>query len=108
MQVHFNPEANENDFSLAIGFRKSELNFALSVLKGIQSVLNTKFLAEAIQDLESYIAPKRLPMINYFHICQSCFREVDERDENTMCISKDGDTKWRHRNCPPLKKDRPR
>lgn len=108
MQIHFNREATEEEFSLAIGFRKSELSFALSVLKGIQSVLNVKFVQEAIQDIEDSLKPKQLPFINYFHICQSCFRELDERDDNSMRISKDGDVKYKHRECPPLKKNRPR
>lgn len=108
MKVHFNPEATEDDFSMAIGFRKSELQFAVAVLRGIYSVVKADFIAQAIHDIEEFLKPKQLPMINYYHLCSSCFRSIDERDENTMCITRDGDTKWKCRTCAPLKKHRPR
>lgn len=108
MQVHFNPEATEEDFSVAIGFRKSELQFAVAVLRGINGVIKADFITKAISDIEESMRPKPLPHINYYHVCQVCFRDLDERDDNTMCISRDGDVKWKHRVCLPVKKDRPR
>jgi hypothetical protein len=108
MQVHFNPEATEKEFSLTIGFKKAELNFALSVLRGINAIVKADWIAKAIRDVEEYLKPKQLPMINYFHTCVHCTRSIDERDENTMCLTKDGDTKWKCRVCAPLKKNRPR
>ena len=108
MQVHYNPEATEEDFSVAIGFRKNELQFAVAVLRGIYSVVKADFIAKAIRDIEESMKPKTLPMINYWHICSKCQRDLDERDDNTMRISNDDDVKWQHRNCLPLKKDRPR
>ena len=110
MQVHFNPQATEEDFSVAIGFRKSELLFAVAVLRGIYSVVKADFVRKAISDIEESMRPKvqALPIINYFHVCQSCFRDLDERSDNSMRISHDDDVKWKHRVCPPIKKDRPR
>ena len=110
MQVHFNPEATEEDFTVAIGFRKSELQFAVAVLRGIYQVVKADFVAKAIRDIEESMRPKTLalPMINYFHVCQNCFRDLDERDDNSMRISHNDDVKWKHRVCPPVKKDRPR
>lgn len=108
MQIHFDPEATQEQFSLAIGFRKSELQFAVAVLRGIYAITKADFIARSIRDIEEYLKPKALPMINYSHICQSCFRDIDERDENTMRISKDDDVKYQCRVCAPLKKDRPR
>ena len=108
MQIHFNQEATEQEFSLAIGFKKPELNFALSVLRGINAIVKADWIAKAIRDVEEYLKPKALPFINYHHICQSCFRDLDERDDNSIRLSKDDDVKYKHRVCPPLKKDRPR
>ena len=107
MQVHFNPEATEKEFSLAIGFKKAELNFALSVLRGINAIVKADWIAKAIRDVEEYLKPPALPFINYFHWCIKCGRDIDERDENTMRISKDDDVKYRCRVCKPLKKNRP-
>lgn len=109
MQVHYNPQATEQDFSVAIGFRKSELLFALAVLRGINNTLKVDYLTKAIRDIEESMRPvQALPHINYFHVCQSCFRDLDERSDNSMRISHDDDVKWKHRVCPTLKKDRPR
>lgn len=108
MQVHFNPQATDQDFSVAIGFRKSELQFAVAVLRGIYQVVKADFIKTAISDIEESMRPKSLPHINYFHVCQSCFRDLDERDDNSMVMSHNGDAKWKHRVCPTLKKDRPR
>lgn len=103
MQLRYEQEAG-----LLIHFQPSEMQFALSVLRGINQVVKMSFIQECIDDIEVHLKPKQLPMINYFHICNSCFRSIDERDENTMCLTKDGDTKWKCRACIPLKKDRPR
>lgn len=108
MMIHFNQDATTEEFSLAIGFRKAELLFAVSVLRGINNVVKADFITKAISDVEEYLRPKQLPFINYWHICSKCSRDLDERDDNTMRISRDGDVKYTHRNCPPLKKDRPR
>ena len=93
---------------MAIFFQENELKFAMSVLRGINAVAKQSFIQECIDDIEIYLKPKALPFINYYHLCSSCFRSIDERDENTMCITRDGDTKWKCRTCAPLKKHRPR
>lgn len=103
MQIKFDEQAG-----LLIHFPPNELKFGLAVLKGIHNVIKADFIQNDINDLEQHLQPKKLPMINYHHVCQSCYRDLDERDDNTMRISHDEDVKWKHRNCPPLKKDRPR
>lgn len=108
MQIHFDKEAIPPNFSLALGFQKSELEFALALLRGIYTVTRAEFVARAIKDIQEALKPKQLPMINYWHTCVKCTRSIDERDENTMCLTRDGDSKWQCRTCKPLKKDRPR
>ena len=92
---------------MAIFFQENELKFAMSVLRGINAVAKQSFIQECIDDIELYLKPKALPFINHHHICQSCFRDLDERDNNSIRLSKDDDVKYKHRVCPPLKKDRP-
>ena len=108
MQIHFNNEATPEDFAVAIGFRKNELQFALAVIRGIYKVVKADFIAKAIRDIEESMKPIALPFINYNHICQNCFRDIDERDDNTMRISHDDDVKWKCRVCKPINKDRPK
>lgn len=108
MEIHFSPTAKGDELIGAIGFKVSEAKFFLAVLKGIQAVAKADFIQKAINNLEEHLKPKALPMINYHHVCQSCYRDLDERDDNTMRISHDEDVRWKHRVCPPLKKDRPR
>lgn len=103
MQIRFDKQAG-----LLIHFLQSELKFGLAVLKGMNQVVNAGFIKEAINDMEDHLKPKELPMINYFHMCIHCTRSIDERDKNTMCLTRDGDTKWKCRVCAPLKKNRPR
>jgi hypothetical protein len=94
---------------LLIYFAPNELKFAVAMLKGINQVVKMSFIQECIDDIEIHLQPKKqLPFINYFHLCRSCFRTIDERDENTMCLTKDGDTKWKCRVCKPLNPHRPR
>lgn len=102
MQIRFDEQAG-----LLIHFPPNELKFGLAVLKGIYKVVSADFIQNAINDLEQHLKPKALPMINYFHTCVYCTRSIDERDDNTMCISKGGDTKWQCRTCKPLKQHRP-
>lgn len=103
MQIKFDEQAG-----LLIHFPPNELKFGLAVLKGIYNVVKADFIKNAIDDMEQHLKPKELPMINYHHVCQSCFRDIDERDDNTMRIQKDDDVKYKCRVCKPLKKDRPR
>ena len=103
MQLKF-----EEKSGLLIYFPVNELQFALAVLRGMNNVVKAQFIQDCINDIEQHLKPKQLPMINYFHTCVVCFRDIDERDDNTMCISRDGDAKWKCRVCKPLKKDRPR
>lgn len=100
----------QKGLGLVIFFPTQELKFGLAVLRGIQGVLGLGFIREAIEDIEFDLkqrATPKLPSINYFHLCQDCFRDLDERDENSLSLSREGDVKWKHKVCPSVKKDRP-
>lgn len=107
MEIHLNLTATGKEIAIAVGFKASELNFALAVLKGIQNVVKADFIQEAVDDLEAALKPKALPFINHWHWCINCGRDINEKDDNTMCITHDGDTKWKCRECKPLKTNRP-
>lgn len=96
----------EKGRAIAIGFPVTEFGAAVHILKAVYKVSKLAFIREAIEDIESDLAP-RLPMVNYFHCCQKCFRMLDEREDNTICITKDGDMKWKHKNCLPINPNRP-
>lgn len=105
MQINYNKSQG-----VAIIFSLSELKAALSVLKAIYKVHPLDFIGRAVSDIEADMKPKQLPVINYFHICEHCFREIDERDPNsfrmtTRSISGEETSKWVHYRCKPLKPD---
>lgn len=91
----------------AIAFPTNELKIFLALLKGLYKSMPADFIKEAIADVENDMKPQQLPFINYFHWCKSCGRDLDERDENSICITRDGDAEWKHKSCPPLKTNRP-
>ena len=107
MEIHTNLQATGDELVGAIGFKVSEVKFFLAILKGIYNVTKAEFILKAIGDIEQHLQPKKLPMINYFHWCVKCGRDIDERDENTMRISKNDDVKYQCRVCKPLKNHRP-
>ncbi len=95
---------------LTLFFPTKELKFGLAVLRGVQGVLGLGFIREAIEDIEFDLKQAKipkLPLINYFHICQKCFCELDERHENVLHLTTEKESKWIHKNCPPLKEKRP-
>lgn len=98
----------EKGVRIAVSFPPNEFRFALVLLKAVYKVAPLPFIKRSIDDVESDLVPKLLPMINYFHWCESCGRDIDERDENTMRFQKNDDVKWRCRVCKPLNPDRPR
>jgi hypothetical protein len=102
MQIQIHPGTG-----VIILFPQSERHVALAVLKALYTATGQEFIKEAIKSIEEDLKPKALPFINYWHWCTGCGRDLDERDENAISITKDGDTSWKHRECPPLKKDRP-
>lgn len=97
----------EKTQGMILFFQSNELKFALAVLKGILKVLPQDFLRQAIRDVEGDLQPPRLPLINYFHCCASCFRDIDERSADTMRIEQGGDVKWKCRQCKPINPKRP-
>lgn len=91
-------------------FAMSEMKILLEILKALHSLSGADFIAKAIADIEHDLQPKQLPVVNYFHICEHCFRELDERDSNsfkmtTRSISGDENVKWIHYKCKELKPD---
>lgn len=92
---------------VVLAFPKSEKSVVLAILRVLYNANKQDFLQEAIQAIEAEDAPKTLQLVNYFHLCSKCFRDIDQRDENAICITKDGDTKWKHKICVPLKDNRP-
>lgn len=97
----------EKSQGVKIQFSPSELNIALLVLKAIYRGTDAEFIKDVIDDIEEDLKPKPLPMINYWHCCVKCTRSIDEREENTMRITRDGDTLWQCRVCEPFKQNRP-
>lgn len=95
----------QKGISVGILFPVEELKVALAVLKALHKSTGDSFILEAITAIEQDLQPKKLPVINYHHICSKCFRILDERDSNSLNIKKDGDSTWVHHNCPPLKSD---
>ena len=88
-------------------FPQGELKVALSVLKALNKVSPLPFIGQAISDIEADMQPKQLPMVNYHHVCHKCFRDLDERDKDSIHFINGDDEKWFHRDCPPLKDNRP-
>jgi hypothetical protein len=102
MQIKYEKEAG-----VILYFPPNELKVVVGILKALHKVCGADFILTAINDIENDLKPKQLPMINYFHLCKNCGRDIDERHENTMCITRDGDAMWQCRVCKPLKENRP-
>lgn len=92
---------------LLIHFPLPELRVALSVLRALYTVSKASFIREAIEEVEMMLRPKALPFVNYFHWCELCGRDLDEREANTMHYMSGDKDYWRHKTCPPLKDKRP-
>lgn len=98
-------------YELGVGvillFPQSEVKVALGVIKAINKISPADFLHEAINDIEKDLKPKQLPAVNYFHLCEICHRDLDERSENVLHLVTESNDKWVHNLCPPLKANRP-
>ena len=98
----------DKEQGIALSFPPKEFKFALLILKAIYKAAPLDFVKTCIDDMEKDMAPKLLPMINYFHTCHKCFCEIDERSDNALHLTTEKDDKWIHKQCPTLKKDRPK
>lgn len=90
-----------------IHFQPTEMRVALSLLNALYTVTNADFIKNAIDEIEDCMKPKLLPFTNYQHLCHKCFMMVDEKSDNALKMTKDGDVTWRHKLCQDLKKNRP-
>lgn len=90
---------------LLIHFPPNELRVALSVLMALYTVSKASFIREAIEEIKMMLRP-RLTLVSHNHLCESCFRMVDDQGDNAIHMTGIVD-KWKHRNCLPLKQDRP-
>lgn len=90
-----------------IAFPPQENRVALSVLKALYQVTRLTFIREAIEDLDRELTPK-LRLVSHFHYCNKCQCEIDDRvGDNFIHIQTPKDDVWVHRNCIPLKENRP-
>jgi RNase P subunit RPR2 len=93
---------------VAIAFNMNEIHVALQILNGLYGACGEDFIKRAIEDILKDIEqqkPKRLTMAVKNHLCEKCFRMLDEKDGNWLRIRRNGDVSYRHRECPPLKED---
>lgn len=91
-----------------LAFVMGEMQALLEILRALHSVTGQEYIAKAIADIEKDIQPKQLPTVNHFHICEHCFRDLDDRDPNafkmtTRSITGEETVKWVHYVCDPLK-----
>lgn len=98
--------------AVVIAFFPEEIKVALAVLKAIHKMNPMSFIAEAIADIENDLQPKKLQIINHFHLCHHCCRDLDDRDPNsylmtTVNLKGEQEAKWMHYQCIPLKDNRP-
>lgn len=97
----------DKSVGVAIIFSMVEIKVALAVLRGLYKFFKMDFIREAIEDIEADMQPKKLPMINYHHICNRCCMMVDERSDNALHYTNGNIDVWNHKLCPPLKDNRP-
>jgi hypothetical protein len=91
-------------------FPNEEMQAVLQILKAMYKVTQYHFIGQAISDIEADLQPKKLPVVNHFHLCHHCCRELDDRDPNSFLMTtlnlKGGqEAKWIHYQCKPLKPD---
>lgn len=92
--------------AILMKFPKSELAFVVQLLKSIYQVTRLSFIREAFEDFEQELRP-RLTLVVHNHLCQKCYRMINDKEDNFYKMDKDGDVTYRHKICPPLKENRP-
>lgn len=102
MQIEY-----QKDVGVAIAFNMNEIQVVLQILKSIYNFCGAEFIRRAINDIENDLKPKKLTMVVHNHLCEKCFMMVNDKDENSLRIERDGDVTWRHKQCPELKQNRP-
>lgn len=94
---------------VVLAFPIHEIQAVLEILRALYRVSGLAFIDQAIKDIEKDLV-KKIPTVNYYHICEHCFRDLDERDPNafkmtTKNIDGEETVKWIHYVCDPLKPD---
>jgi regulator of replication initiation timing len=92
----------KKDTHIIIHFPADELKQALAVLKALAQYFGAKFLFQVAGELEKDLnETPRLVYKSEFHICEKCFMELHEKDENSVRVN----DSWKHHKCPQLKPD---
>lgn len=107
MQIRYQKEVG-----VMMYFAQSEIRVALQILRAMYKLTQIDFIQEAIVGIEADMQPKRVQMVNHFHICEHCFMEIDDRDPNaykmtTRDLKGEENSKWIHYVCKTLKDNRP-
>lgn len=89
-----------------IFFPKIEIKIAYYVIKALYTVFKLQFIKDCLEDMEVEMQPK-LTMVVHNHLCEKCFTMVNDKSENCLKITHDGDIKYVHNVCPSLKEGRP-
>jgi hypothetical protein len=89
-----------------IFFPKIEIKVAYMMVKALYQAFKLQFLKDCVEDLEVEMQPK-LTMVVHNFICEKCFTMVNSKDENYLKVTRNGDTTHQHRECKPLKENRP-
>ena len=97
----------EKGVGVGIFFTLGEITFATKVLEGIYKATGLDFVKEAMDDITRDMLPPKLELVVHNHLCQKCFRMVNDKDENSLKVIHDGDIMYQHKKCKELKSDRP-
>lgn len=87
---------------VTLTFKPEEINAVISLLEIILHQVEIPYVRDALNELQGRIRPK-LTLVSHNHLCENCFRMVDDHGENAIHVTTEKVDKWIHRNCLPLK-----
>lgn len=102
MKVYYNKTSG-----IGLLFQPNEFQAAITILDVIYKVTGLEVIKESIEAIKVEFQPKQVPFVNHFHFCAKCFCELDDRTDNVLQVTVDGDTNFVHSICPTLKQNRP-
>ncbi len=88
--------------AVSLQFQPAEIRVVINLLTIILSQVDAQYIKDAVAELEGRIRPK-LTLVSHNHLCEVCFRMLDDRGENAIHIVTEEKDIYVHRNCPPLK-----